>query len=450
MFKVKPEIRNENGEIFRLFWPVFIEHTLAVTIGMVSAMMVSGVGDFAVSGVSLVETFNFMIISIFQAVAVGATVIVAQKIGADKAGDAGEAAFQSIIFCVLMATVLGGLVMLGNRQILDVFYGAAAENVLEAGATYFWFSGLSYPFLGLFAACSGIMRASGNSRTPMIASVIANVINVSIAFVLIRLGYGVLGVSIAMLCARIMSGMFSLMVLHKGTRGFIIPKKFSGLSLSVLNPVLRVGIPSGIDAMFFSGARVVMTVFMSGMGTVALHAHAIGNSLASFVFLPGNAFGIVSVTLIGQAYGAGLFTKVRRLMKKICFFSSAAFAIVVIIMLLALEPLMGLYSPSEEVAEQTRRLMLTLGILTPFIWSFAFCIPQMLRACGDAKVTMYISVCCLLFLRVIGSWFFGIYLQWGVFGVWMGMFIDWFGRGTGFLLRALSNSWSKGKLSNDH
>jgi len=443
MFNLKPEIRKENGEIFRLFWPVFIEHTLAVTIGMVSAMMVSGVGDFAVSGVNLVETFNFVIISVFQAVAVGATVIVAQKIGAGKTGDAGETANQSIIFCVMAATVLGGLVMFGSREILDVLYGAAEDNVLEAGATFFWFSGMSYPFLGLFAACSGIMRASGNSRTPMIASIIANVLNVLLAFILIRFGYGVLGVSVAMLCARIVSGMFSLFMLRSGVRGFTIPKIRFKLTSEILNPVLKVGIPSGIDAMFFSGARVIMTVFMSGMGTVALHAHAIGNSLSGFIFLPGNALGIVSVTLVGQAFGAHLYKKVRRLMKKMCVYSSLSLLIMVTMLFITLDPLISLYAPSPEVAALAKRLVMVFGALSPFIWCFAFSLPQMLRACGDAKATMYISVTSLIALRVLGSWFFGIYLDMGVMGVWMGMFADWGGRGIGFALRAFTNAWCK-------
>ncbi|MDR2571424.1 MAG: MATE family efflux transporter [Oscillospiraceae bacterium] len=449
MFKSKPEIRKENKEIFRLFWPVFIEQTLAVTIGMVSAMMVSGVGDFAVSGVNLVETFNFTIISIFHAIAVGATVIVAQKIGASKMSDAGETAYQSIVFCVITATLLGGLVMLGSRQILDVIYGAAADNVLEAGATYFWFSGISYPFLGLFAACSGVMRAGGNSRTPMIASVIANILNISLAFILIRLGYGVLGVSVAMLCARIMSGVFSLIMLRKGTTGFVLAKGLPRMTSDILRPVLRVGIPSGIDAMFFNGARVVMTVFMSGMGTVALHAHAIGNSLSGFIFLPGNAFAIVSVTIIGQAYGARLFRKVQRLMKKMCVFASLSILLIVIILFLILDPLISLYSPSVEAAALVRRLVLMFGTLAPFLWSFAFCIPQMLRACGDAKFTMYISVFSLLALRVFGSWLFGIYFDLGTIGVWMGMFADWVGRAIGFGLRAFTNAWCKNKIPAD-
>jgi Na+-driven multidrug efflux pump len=110
---------------------------------------------------------------------------------------------------------------------------------------------------------------------------------------------------------------------------------------------------------------------------------------------------------------------------------------------------MSLYSPSVETAALARRLVLLFGILAPFLWSFAFCIPQMLRAFGDAKFTMYISVCSLLALRVFGSWLFGIYFDLGALGVWMGMFADWVGRAVGFGLRAFTNAWCKEKIPAD-
>jgi putative MATE family efflux protein len=335
--------------------------------------------------------------------------------------------------------------MFTGRHILSFLYGSADENVLEASATYLWYSGISFPFIGLLASSSGVLRAGGDSRPPMVASAIANVVNVLLAYILIRLGHGVLGVSIAMLCARILAGVLTFMFLRSGVRGVILPGGKLRLTTEILRPVLRVGVPSGVDSAFFQVARVLMTVFMSGMGTVALHANAIGNSMIMFVLLPGTAFSMVSITMVGQAYGARLFYTVRQYMKKFCAFSAISSAVMFSIVYLLLDPLMSMYSPSAETAELARRLVLIMGVLTPFLHGFAFSIPQMLRACGDAKATMYISVCSLILLRMLGSWFFGIYLDWGVIGVWMGMFLDWTGRGISFGIRAFSNAWNGGK-----
>ena len=431
--------------MMHLFWPVLIEQALAITIGVVSAIMVAGVGDFAVSGVTLVDTFNFMIVAVFTALAVGATVVVAQKIGANEVSEAGETAFQAIILSVLISAILGVVVMIFGDNILRALYAGADENVHEAMSTYFFFSGISYPFVGLFAACTGVMRAGGNTRTPMIISAIANVLNIVIAFVLIQLDFGVFGVSAAMLIARAVSGVLAYVVVRKGVYGFALPGGKFRLTSKILKSILEVGLPSGVDALIFNGARVVMTVFMSGMGTAALHAHAIANSLSSFMFLPGSALGIVAVTMVGQAYGARLFAKVRMLMIKICIFASAGHAFMTVLVFLFMSPLVHLYNPSPETAELAYRLVIALAILSPIAWAYSFCLPQMLRACGDAKATMYVSICSLLILRIVGAWFFGIYLEWGVFGVWVGMFIDWFGRSIGFGVRAFSNAWHGGK-----
>jgi len=436
---------NKNQDILRMFWPVLTEQTLSVLIGMISVIMVSGVGDFAVSGVNMVDNVNFMVIAVFTAFATGATVVVAHKIGAQKFSEAGQTALQSIVMCVITASIIGVAVIIGGRAALQLLFGDADNNVLEAASVYFLFSGISYPFLGLFSTCTGVMRAGGNTRTPMITSIIANVINIIVAFVLIHLGMGVLGASIAMLGARVVSGISTLLLLKRGVRGFTMPRFQLRLSLAVLNPVLKIGVPSGVDSMIFNGARVVLIVFMSGMGTAALHANAIANSLNTFIALPGNALIIVSTTIIGQAYGARQYYKVRRSMIRFCIMSSAVLFVMFVLTWFLADPIISLYAPSVETAELARKLVLTLAILAPIMWGFAFCVPQMLRACGDAKFTMYISVCSLIALRVAGGWFFGIYLGLGVYGVWMGMFIDWFGRGTGFIIRALSNAWSKGQ-----
>jgi len=390
-----------------------------------------------------------MIIAVFTALAVGATVVVAQKIGANKVSEAGETAYQAIILCVLIATVLGAVVLAFGSSILNVIYAGVADNVHEAMRTYFFFSGISYPFVGLFAACTGVMRAGGNTRTPMIASAIANIVNITLAIILIQLGFGVLGVSIAMLCARVLSGVFAYIVVNKGVYGFALPSGKPRLSLKILKPVLNVGVPSGVDAIIFNGARVVMTIFMSGMGTAALHAHAIANSLSGFMFLPGSALAIVAVTLVGQAYGAKLYGRVRQLMVRICVLCSITHTMMLVLFMVLMTPIMLLYNPSQETLELARRLIIAMGILSPIAWSFSFALPQMLRACGDAKVTMYVSVASLLLIRIFGAWFFGVYLEWGVFGVWVGMFVDWFGRGTGFGIRAFSNGWIGGRKAVD-
>ncbi|NLL33740.1 MAG: MATE family efflux transporter [Clostridiales bacterium] len=441
MVTYSPE--RENFLIKKLLLPTLIEQSITAVIGLLATMMVSNVGDYAVSGVSLVDQINFLAISLFNALATGATVIIAQYTGSGKARDAGNTASQSVLICTSLAALLGLFTVIFSRPLLNVLYGSAERQVIEAGRLYLIFSGISYPFFGLYASSAGIMRASGNARTPMLTSVFSNIVNLIVSFILIfGAGLGVLGVSIGILVSRILSGFLG----YYTAKRFTDSVPFSGIARrfdrTALFPVLKVSIPISIDGVVFQAARIFMGVLMSTMGTISLHANAIANSLNNLTNIPGNAFQIVAVTIVGQAYGSGKHLSTKKLMFKLCLYATIAHLLNYIPFFPLLNTLIGLYRPTAETVVLLKQLIYTACIVAPFFWPCSFVLPQSLRSVGDARATMLISIVSLLVLRVAGAWFFGIYLGWGIFGVWTGMFLDWAGRAIGFLLRAALNFWN--------
>lgn len=438
----------ENKRFLQLFWPILIEQGLTILVGVISTILVSNVGDYAVAGVNLVDTINNMIIIFFNALASGATVVVAQRIGARRNKEAGETAAQAIVLVVGIAIIVGALTTGFAGQILHALYGKSATNVLATSEIYMRFSGISYAFLGVFSVCAGVTRAAGNSKTPMMGAFVANIINVAVAAVLIYVFHlGVYAVAIAMLAARIGAAAFMFTMVRRKTEDatLLLPKLRLKLDMELLRPILKIGIPSGVDSLIFQGAKVLLAVFMSGMGTAALQANAIVTSLSSFVNLPGNAFSIVSVTVVGQAYGAKLYRQAKSLMRKMCLYTSVMQAAIGIPLFLFLEPMIASYGPSAESAA-TAKLILTISVLIhPFLYATAFVLPQSLRAVGDARQPMIISIISLLTLRIFGSWLLGVRLGYGVLGIWLSMFADWVGRSIGFIYRMEKNKWHDGK-----
>jgi putative MATE family efflux protein len=443
----KPGFLKENKRLLQLFWPIMIEQGLTILVGVVSTILVSNVGDYAVAGVNLVDSINNLIIIFFNAMAAGATVVVAQRIGARKNREAGETAAQAIVLVMGMAVVVGVLAFLFADPILRSLYGRSAENVLSSGAIYMRFSGVSYLFLGLFSVCAGVTRASGDSKTPMVGAFISNIINIVIAATLIY-GFqlGVYAVAIAMLSARVGAALFMYyMVSHRKDGELVLPKITLRLDMDVIRPILNVGIPSGVDSLIFQGAKVLVSVFMSGMGTAALQANAIVSSLGGFVNLGANAFAIVGVTVVGQSYGARMYKQAKSLMRKICLYSSAMQVLLGIPFLFFIDPLIASYGPSPAAAEAAK-LILTISVfLHPLLYPTAFVLPGALRATGDARNTMIISIISLFSLRLLGSWFLGVRLGLGVVGIWFSMFADWGGRSLGFVYRLEKNLWHGGK-----
>lgn len=433
----------ERSLFLRLYWPALIEQGLTIFIGFVSTIMVSNVGAYAVSGVSLVDQINFLVFNVFNALASGATVVIAQYIGASKAARAGETARQAVSICTLSAALLGVITITFGKSLLSLLYGSADPDVLDAGYIYLIFSGISYPFLGLYSASAGIMRAAGNTRTPMISSALSNIVNLAVASILIfGAGIGVYGVSIAMLLARITSGIMSYVVLLKSNG----PVPFSGAAKRfewyVLAPIFKVGVPTGIDSIIFQGSRIFLSTLLSEMGTLALHANAIGNSIFGLLTLSGTAFQIVTVTIVGQAYGAGQFLSAKKHMLKLCLYSSAFQILNYVPILPLLDIIVKFYGPAQETIGLVKQIIYSSCIMVPIAWSFSFILPLALRSVGDAKWTMYISLMSLLIFRVTGSWLLVKRFDWGVLGIWSGMYLDWIGRSAGYLIRAVFNFWN--------
>lgn len=437
----------ENKKFLQLFWPILVEQGLTILVGVFSTILVSNVGDYAVAGVNLVDSINNMIIIFFNALAAGATVVVAQRIGARRNQEAGETAAQAIVLVVGIAVAVGLAAGIFAGPILHGLYGKSAANVLQMGQVYMYFSGASYAFLGLFSVCAGVTRAAGNSKTPMMGAFLANIINITVATILIYIFHmGIYAVAIAMLAARISAAVFMLFAVRSEAEGsLVLPKIRLKLNMALIRPILDIGIPSGVDSLIFQGAKVVVAVLLSGMGTAAMQANAIVSSLSSFYSLPGNAFAIVGVTVVGQSYGARMYQQTKKLMRKMCLYSSVVMTALIIPFLLLLDPMIASYGPSAESAATAKLILTICLLLNPLLYPTAFVLPQTLRAVGDARKTMMISIISLFSLRLFGSWFLGIKLGYGVLGLWLSMFADWGGRTIGFVYRRERNLWHDGK-----
>ena len=190
--------------IRRLILPLIIEQFLAVLVGMADTIMVAGVGETAVSGISLVDTLNILLINVFTAMATGGAVIAAQELGDENREEALKASNQLILVVLVFSTVLMVLSLLFNYQILRTIYGKIEPSVMSYARTYYYLTALSFPFLAVYNGSAAICRSMGNSGISMKVSMLMNGINIVGNAILI---YGfhleVAGAGISTLLSRI-------------------------------------------------------------------------------------------------------------------------------------------------------------------------------------------------------------------------------------------------------
>lgn len=431
-------------DLRKLIIPLVLEQTLAITVGMADTMMVSSVGEAAVSGVSLVDMFNNLIISILAALATGGAVVTSQYIGAGRDKDACRSAKQLIYSAGLITVVISILVILANRPILNLFFGKIEPDVMNNAVIYLVISAVSFPFLAVYNACAALFRSMGNSQITLKVSVLMNIINIAgNAVCIFGLHMGVAGVAVPSLVSRAVAG-FVLYALLKNPENMvhIVNEKFH-FEWDVVKKILYIGIPSGIENGIFQLGRVLVVSIIAGFGTVQIAANGVANSLDSMGCIVGQAMSLAMITVVGRCVGAGDLKQVRYYTKRLLGMTYLFTAVVNSIILLSLPWILPIYGLSAETTQLAYRLVMIHNGMAILLWPASFVLPNMLRACNDVKFTMVTAIFSMCAFRIGFSYVIGVNMQMGATGVWIAMVMDWIFRVICFVARYVGGKWKK-------
>lgn len=431
-------------DLRKLIIPLILEQTLVITVGMVNVMMVSSVGEAAVSGVSLVDMLNNLIISILAALATGGAVVTSQFIGAQKREHACKSAKQLVVVTVLIAIAIMLLVLVLHKQLLSMLFGNIDDAVMKNAIIYLTFSALSYPFMALYNSCAALFRSMGNSQITLKVSMLMNVINLAgCAFCILVLHMGVAGVAIPSIVSRAVSGMI-LFGLLKNPQNLIyfIKEKFS-FDKRMIQKILYIGIPSGLENGIFQLGRVMVVSIIAGFGTMQIAANGVANSLDGMGCIAGQAMSLAMITVIGRCTGAGDLEQVKYYTKKLMKLTYLITILVNSCILLSLPYVLKVYGLSEETTQLTAILVWIHNGVAMILWPASFALPNMLRACNDVRYTMVVAIFSMWAFRIGFSYILGIGLGMGAIGVWIAMIMDWTFRVILFVTRYLNRKWQK-------
>ncbi len=433
-----------NKDLKKLIVPLILEQALAITVGMADTMMISSVGEAAVSGVSLVDMFNNLIIAVLAALATGGAVVTSQLLGASRQEDACRSAKQLLWINALITLAISLLVIVGHRFILKLFFGKIDEDVMQNAIVYLIISALSFPFLAIYNACAALFRSMGNSRITLKVSVLMNIINVGgNALCVFGLKMGVAGVAVPSLVSRAVAGVCLYLLLKNPDNLIHLDRERFRFEWKTIRKILYIGIPSGIENGIFQLGRVIVVSIIAGFGTAQIAANGVANSLDSMGCIPGQAMNLAMITVIGQCVGAGDLVQVKYYTKKLLLITYAATAVSNSLILLFLHPILGLYGLGQEATELAYILVMIHDGLAMVLWPASFVLPNMLRACNDVRYTMVTAIFSMVTFRIGFSLVFGVYMGMGAVGVWMAMVADWIFRVCCFVGRYLRGTWRK-------
>ena len=434
-----------NKALVALLIPIVVEQLLNSFMGMIDTMMVSNVGSEALSGVSLVDSVNNLIVQLFSAMATGAAIVCSHYVGMRDKEGANNAAKQVVISVGVIALVITVFGIIFKRQILGIIFGQIEPGVMENAVIYFFFTALSYPFLALFSAGSAIFRSCGNSRYPMTVSVISNVINIIGNYILIfTFDMGVTGAAIATLISRIFC-MVAVYVALAKPRQDIVVNDYMNIrpDWSLIKTILAIGIPSGIENSMFQFGKLAIQSTVSTMGTAVIAAQAMTNILEGLNGIFGLGVGMCLMTVVGQCMGAGRKEEARYYIIKLCIIAEVGITISCLLVYAMLRPVTVIAGMESTSAALCIEMMTAITIVKPLIWTGSFVPAYGLRAAGDVKFSMTTSIITMWGCRVALCIFLVRTYNMGPMAVWYGMFADWALRSVIFFSRFLSGKWMK-------
>ena len=437
-----------NHDLKILIVPLFLEQLLEVLVGVSDTFMVSYAGEAAVSGVSLVNMFNTVFIFLFSALAAGGAVVVSQYIGSRDEKNGNLSAGQLVMISAVFSAAVTVFSLALNRQLLGLLFGEVDPDVMDACVTYLQISAYSYPAIVLYNAGAAVCRSMGKTSVTMNISLASNGINiVGNAVGVFVLHAGVAGVAYPSLIARTFSAVVILILCFR--------KKSSPASVrlawknifrwesGMVKRILGIAVPNGIENGLFQLTKVALSSITALFGTVQIAANGVAQSFWSVAALMGTALGLAFVTVIGQCMGAGDTEAAEYYMKKLLRITLLA-SILWNALILAVTPLvLKGYALSDETADLVAVLVIIHNIFNALFYPLSGALANGLRAAGDVRYTMYVSIFSTIGCRVVFSILFGIFLDLGVIGIAFAMCLDWMIRAMFFWIRFRGGKWKE-------
>lgn len=437
-----------NRDLRKLIVPLFVEQFLLMFVGIADTFVVSFSSEADVSGVSLVTSFNTVLIFLFTALSSGGAVIISQYIGKKKDDDASRASSQLLLISVLISVALSALILVFRHPLLRFLFGKIEEDVMEACEIYLVITTFSLPFLAVYDAGAALCRSVQKTNVTMYISAVTNIINIvgnCVGVFVLHLGAA--GVAYPSLITRILSAGAVTYYCFRPK----LPVRYQRSAIATWNgqlqrQIMGIALPNGVENGVHQLVKVALSSMVALFGTYQIAANGMAQSIWSLASIMGLAMAPAYTTVIGQCMGARDIKAANYYFKKltrITFVLSIGWNALIF----ALTPCIIHYS---AISQQTKSLVIWLvlinNIFNGLAYPFAGPLGNGLRAAGDVKFTMILSITLTIGARLLFSALFGLVFGWGVIGIALGMSMDLVFRGIIFVLRYRSQKWTRFEL----
>ncbi len=430
--------RAEEGRVVdRLAWPIIADGLFMTALELTNLALLGRLGTTVISGVGAATQLIQLGIAMITGASVGGMVLTAQLRGAGDREGQGRIVGQSLLLGLTIGLLCGLPAIFLANPLLRLIGANAA--VAAQGATYLRIAGFAFPLLALMTIAAAILRGLGNSRTPMLITGLTNLINVGVAATLIfgPPQLGVAGAATAAATARTIGAALLVATLWRSDllRGARFRPDFGAI-----RQVLRIGLPA-------LGEQLVLNIGLLGYGLIALQlgttvfaAQRVGLTLIGLAWMPAFGYGYGTTALVGQAIGALLPERARLLARIAATRAIVWMSGLAVVCFVVAEPLVGLFTADPEVRSLAATGLRVLCFGQPF-WGLGQVYAGALRGAGDTRFPLVATAAGVWAVRLPVAWFCGLFLGWGLAGIFISNSVDAATRAAFVTYRFLRGRW---------
>ena len=426
-----PASKDAYRDVMRIALPSVMEMVLVSLVGSVDTMMVGGLGPEALAAVGLTGQPRMLVLSIFFALNIGVTAVIARRKGEGRQDKANEALRNALVIIVLLSIVVMAICLPLAKPLMRL--AGAQDDTIELARTYFLIVNAILPLNGLMLCVNAAQRGVGNTRIALYVNIVSNAVNIMLNWLLINgnLGFprlGVAGAAIATVIGFVMGFFLSVYsILSKGSVGRFLHVNLRHsdwrLKKDSLSAIVKVGGNAVFEQIalrigFFAYARLV-----ADLGTMAFAAHQICVQFLNISFNFGDGIGVAGTSLVGQMLGknrpdlAMIYGKISQRMAML-----AALFLASVIVLLR-HPFISLFTDDAVVLAMATQLMFMVAAFQPLQMS-SVVISGALRGAGDTRFVAAVMLLCVTVIRPTLAFASIHFLGLGLMGAWGASIID--------------------------
>lgn len=440
-------------DIYALTYPVLVDTFFLTIVDFCNTGIISTSGPAAISAVNTTESLHWLLIGTFNAVALGATVLIAQYHGAGDRSGLGRTTSSSLQVMLVTTVLYAAVVLVFEEQLIDLLFGSADRDVLEYIHVFLFGLLVSYPLRGFHMCVAGLLRGLGRTKITLVLSLVANGSNLALNVVFVILMHmDVTGLAWAAGLSQLIGALVAFAMLRGYASELHVTRRdLFGFSREGATQVITVSLPFALEDLFFNGGKLIIQMFIVPFGTLQIAANGIIGSWNRLQEVPIRALSIAIVPIVGSSIGSGDVAYARKITRTFIIAGAVSSALVGLI-LLTLFPwaITSYYHAPAEIHGTLWTLFIFTLVGYPLLFDLQSIYPATLRAAGDGSYATIASLASMWIYRIGIGYLVSVVLNYQIVGLWAVWVSEWAVRGLLFWLRYRTDRWTKHDLTSSH